>query len=178
MGVRAALLVAVFAAACAHTPRPATSAGMHDANGWRVSTRGAVSALAIAGQKLWFCDEDGLHQLEVSTARALTSSGPCPPAPAPASSAPEVTVRTPDLGPDDIVEIEGQAMSYPIAGHARDWASDGGQVVIVGTGSEVLELLPATEKRVRLSDHGATRVAVGGGWAAWWDGAAITAHRL
>jgi len=180
IAARVALLSGLLLAACSHppAPAPATPAGTPSANEWRFATRGDVSSLTIADDKVSFCDEAGLHQLDARTGRVLAASAVCPAAPPAATGTPEVTVRTPDLGPDDIVEIAGEATSFPIEGHARDWASDAGKVVIVGTGSEVLELLPAAGKRLRLSESGASRVAVGGGWAAWWDGAAVVAHRL
>jgi hypothetical protein len=177
---RVALLPALLLVACSHAP-PSSPAALPPAssiNEWRVATRGEVSALSIGDARVSFCDQAGFHQLEAHTGRVLATGGACPAPSAPASSSPEVTVRTPDLGADDIVEIAGEATSFPIDGHARDWASDAGKVVIVGTGSEVLELLPAANKRERLSDSGASRVAEGGGWAAWWDGAAVVAHRL
>lgn len=177
---RVALLPALLVAACAHAPSssPATAPPVASASEWRVATRGEVSALAIGEGRVTFCDGAGFRQLEAGTGRVVATAAACPATSAPATSSPEVTVRTPDLGPDDIVEIAGEAMSFPIEGHARDWASDGGKVVIVGTGSEVLELLPAAGQRVRLSASGASRVAVGGGWAAWWDGSAVVARRL
>lgn len=177
---RVALVSALFVVACSHAPNPpaTTTLATPSANGWQVATRGAVSTLTIAEQKVSFCDEAGFHQVEAQTGRVLASGSACPAPPPATASAPEITVRTPDEGPDDIVEIEGEARSFPIQGHARDWVSDGGKVVIVATGSEVLEILPAADKPVRLSDRGATRVAVGGGWAAWWDGTAVVAHHL
>lgn len=175
-GVRAAWLPALLFAACSHVPIAPTTTPVA-AGEWRVAARGAVSTLAIAEQKVAFCDEAGFHQLDARTGRALATGAACPAAPA-SQPGPEVTVRTPDLGPDDIVELEGEGLSFPIAGHARDWASDAGKVIVVGTGSEVLEIIPATDGRVRLSDRGAARVAVGGGWAAWWDGAAVVGRRL
>jgi hypothetical protein len=177
---RGALLTALLFTACSHAvaPSPATPAIASSANEWRVPTQGDVSSLTIAGQALSYCDEAGFHRLEAHTGRVLAAGGACPEAPASAGSTAGVTVRTPDLGPDDVIEFDGQGMSFPIEGHARDWASDAGTVVIVGTASEVLEFLPAAGKQVRLSESGASRVAVGGGWAAWWDGAAVIAHRL
>jgi hypothetical protein len=144
----------------------------------RVATSGAVSTLGIAGDRVSFCDAVGLHALEMPTGRPLVSGGACPAGDPPQAGGPEVTVRTPQLGPDDIVEIQGEGLSFPIEGHARDWASDGGKVVVVATATQVLEIVPATDQRVVLSASGATSVAVGGGWAAWWDGIAVMARRL
>lgn len=178
IAARVALLSALLVAACSHAPAPARQPPQQAQRGaeWRVAARGAVTTLAIADGKLSFCDEEGFHRLDAQTGRVLAAGSACPPTPV--TTAPEITVRTPELGPDDIVEIEGEGLSFPIQGHARDWATDAGKVVIVGTASEVLEILPANDQRVRLSDHGATRVAVGGGWAAWWDGQAVVARRL
>jgi hypothetical protein len=178
IGRRLAPLAALVLLACSHAAGPPPAQPVQHATDWRVATRGDVSTLSIAEGKLSFCDEAGFHQLEAQTGRVLSSGGACPAAAAPVGSTPEVTVRTPELGPDDIVEIEGEGMSFPIQGHARDWASDAGKIVIVGTASEVLEIVTATDQRVRLSARGATRVAAGGGWAAWWDGRAVIAHRL
>ena len=179
-GARVALLAALLLVACRRAPGPpaATAASAASASEWRVATRGDVTTLAIAGEELSFCDEAGFHRLALRTGLVVAAGGACPAPAATTASTPEVTVRTPELGPDDIVEIAGEGTSFPIEGHARDWASDAGKVVIVGTGSEVLELLPAAGQRVRLSASGASRVAVGGGWAAWWDGAAVVGHRL
>jgi len=146
----------------------------------RMKSRGAVTALAVTAGKLSFCDEDGLHQFELPSGRGKNGAlGACPPGGlAPTAGGPEVTVRTPDHGPDDIVEIAGVADSYPLEGHATDWASDQGPVVIVATASLVLRIDPAAGRRTLLSSAGATRVAVGAGWAAWWDGSAISARPL
>jgi hypothetical protein len=144
----------------------------------RIASRGAVSVLAIAGPRLSFCDAAGLHELSLPSGRVLSQRDACPSTAVPRALGPEVTVRTPDLGPDDIVEVEGVATSFPIEGHARDWVSDAGNVVVVATATRVLEILPASEKRVTLSETGAERVAAGSGWAAWWDGAAIFARKL
>jgi len=177
---RVALFAALLFAACPRAPGPptATPASAASATEWRAATRGEVTSLVIAGEELSFCDEAGFHRLALRTGVVVAAGGACPAPPATAAGTPEVTVRTPELGPDDIVEIAGEGTSFPIEGHARDWASEAGKVVIVGTGSEVLELLPATGQRVRLSESGASRVAVGGGWAAWWDGAAVVGRRL
>lgn len=176
---RGALLSALLFTACSHAaaPSPGTPAVASSANEWRVATQGDVSSLSIAEQTVSYCDEAGFHQLEAHTGRVLPAGGACPELPSAGSTA-GVTVRTPELGPDDVIEFDGEGMSFPIEGHARDWASDAGKVVIVGTASEVLEILPSAGKQLRLSGRGASRVAVGGGWAAWWDGAAVIARRL
>lgn len=139
----------------------------------RVASRGAVTALAVAATMLTFCDERGQHEIGLPSGREQRSGGPCPTAAARANSTePPITVRTPDLGPDDIVEIEGVAQSFPIAGHARDWAF-AGQTAVIATGSQVLRIDTRTNQRDVLSPRPAERVAVGGGWAAWWDGDAV-----
>lgn len=144
----------------------------------RVDSRGEVSALRVAVGKLSFCDTGGQLELELPSGRVLASAPACPPAAPPNPAIPEVTVRTPDLGPTDILEVDGEGQSFPLDGHGRDWAADEERHVVVSTSTQVIELDPKTGKRNTLSKHGAERVAVGGGWAAWWNGTTVVARRL
>lgn len=144
----------------------------------RVDSRGEISILSVAAGKLSFCDTGGLLELELPSGRVLGSALVCPPVVPPDPTIPEVTVRTPDLGPTDILEVDGEGNSFPLDGHGRDWAADKQRHVVVSTATRVIELNPKTGKRVTLSEQGAARVAVGGGWAAWWDGTTVVAHRL
>jgi hypothetical protein len=134
--------------------------------------------LRVADGKLSFCDTGGLLEYELPSGRVLASVASCTPGAPPNPNIPDVSVRTPDLGPIDILEVEGEGMSFPLDGHARDWAADEQSHVVVSTSTQVIELDPKTGKRVTLSEQGAGSVAVGGGWAAWWDGTTVVAHRL
>jgi hypothetical protein len=158
--------------------RPGTFPAAEE-RGVRATSRGPVTALAVAAESLSFCDQGGLHEVELPSGRLRGVAASCPATGLSArAGGPEVTVRTPERGPDDVVEIEGVADSFPIEGHATDWASAPGPVVIVATATQVLHIDPAASRRTRLSSTGAIRVAVGGGWAAWWDGSAVVAHPL
>lgn len=150
----------------------------------RAPSRGAVTALALAGGALSFCDAAGLHTIPlsgpVSPSGAASANAPavaCPPGGlAPRATGPEITVRNPDHGPNDILELEGVAESFPLEGHAQDWASDGTKAVIVATASRVLQLDPNAHGVIELSQTGAQRVAAGEGWVAWTDGDTVVAR--
>jgi len=175
---RAAALLLVLLTACARrsvaVPDPGAGGEV------RVQARGTVTALALAAGILSFCDGAGLHAVSLPAGGAHGAPGPCPAGGLPAGPAgPEVTVRNPDHGPDDIVEIEGVAASFPLPGRARDWASSGdAPVVIVATASQVLRIDTAANRQTPLSSAGAERVATGGGWAAWVSGTTIVARPL
>lgn len=179
---------AVLAGACRAKGRPENAPplpGPGRAGELRVPARGAVTALALTGGALSFCDAAGLHTtplpgtVSVNAPRGQREGAAtaCPPGGlAPRATGPEISVRNPDHGPDDILEIEGVAASFPLDGHAQDWASDGTKTVIVATASRVLQLDPSAHGVVELSQTGAQRVAAGEGWVAWADGSTVVAR--
>ena len=134
--------------------------------------------LRLAAGKLSFCDTGGLLELEMPSGRLLSSASACPPAPPADPNIPEVTLRTPDLGPTDIMEIDGEGNSFPLDGKGYDWAADETRRVIIAMAAQVLLIDTKKDKRVTLSKSGAKRVAIGGGWAAWWDGTTVVARRI
>lgn len=175
---RAAALALLLIAGCARQRHHDPATEPQTADEVRVQVRGAVTALAITSPVLSFCDEAGLHAVSLPSGRQQGAPVPCPAGglhPRPAG--PEVTVRNPDHGPDDVVEIDGVATSFPIAGRARDWAGSG-TVVIVATATQVLRIDLGADRPRWLTSTGAERVATDGQWAAWSAGSTIVARRL
>lgn len=173
---RGALIAALLLCACARRPPPPAAATA--AGAVRIDSRGAVSTLQLVPGRLLFCDAAGMHEIALPGGRVLAQHAGCPIGDQPRPALPEVTVRTPDHGADDIVEVDGVALSFPIEGHARDWAVDATGVLVVATASKVIGIATTTNRRVTLSERGAERVAAGGGCTAWWDGAAVFARKL
>jgi hypothetical protein len=163
---RATALLLLLAAGCARPRRQ------------QPAPEPPVTALAVTAPTLSFCDQAGLHGLSLTSGREAGPPGPCPAGGlASAPPGPAVSVRNPDHGPDDVIEVEGVATSFPIAGRAHDWAA-ARAVVIVATATQVLRIDVAANRQTRLSSTGAERVATDGQWAAWLAGTTIVARRL
>lgn len=86
----------------------------------------------------------------------------------------DVIVSTPNLGPNDRVEVDGAA--FPLNGRVHDCALDQ-KVLGIVTGSVVLTIDTATKKTEVVHQGGGDRVAISPGWIAWTDGASVHAKR-
>ncbi|MBL8232203.1 MAG: hypothetical protein JNL98_27150 [Bryobacterales bacterium] len=155
---------------------PATPAASSSPKGEvAVATEGPAYGLRIEGASLTYCDKRGARKLDLASGQESAGSATCG-APEEANAACtglaglDVSVRAP--GGDDIVDVEGQ--SFPMRGKVQDCAALGKRVVVASPGSI---LLIDADKGVSkdVAPGGADRVAMGGGWVVWTDGAKIRA---
>lgn len=79
----------------------------------------------------------------------------------------KISVRTPEGGPNDVVDSDG--FSFPLEGKVHDCAGTG-TLVLVAAGSEVLLLETASRSRRRVHPGSADRVAIAEGWIGWAEG--------
>jgi hypothetical protein len=147
----------------------------------RVATQGEPYGLRLERGAMSFCDRRGAWKVDLGTGTQARSDRVCIEDQEPNTTCEvtglKVTVRTPGLGPDDVVEVDGVAKSFHVPGHVHDCAGDGRSLAIV-TGSAVLRVDPAKETMEVLSDEGGERVVVGSGWIVWSNPSSMQAKRL
>ena len=98
-----------------------------------VSSTGDAFGLQVKAGTVSFCDKRGGRKLDLVTGRDIAFERACQedgePNVACGGLAFEVTVRTPGLGPSDVVDVGAQ--SFSLDGHVHDCAEDGNVVAIL-----------------------------------------------
>ncbi|HEY2016794.1 MAG TPA: hypothetical protein VGH38_24990 [Bryobacteraceae bacterium] len=152
-------------------PAPAPAAAEISA-----TAQGEPYALHIDSGVLTFCDQRGMRKLDLKTGQDTASSQPCPKAEEANTACTglglDVSVRSPQGEPNDIVDVDGS--SVPLKGKVHDCAADG-KVLAVSTASAVSVIDVATGTSTEVSKQGGDRVAIGSGWVAWADGSKVRA---
>jgi hypothetical protein len=146
---------------------------------FRVTAKGFPFALRVEGDVVSFCDERGARRIDLETGQDTAADSPCPKDGESNMGCGEVAgvddVRTPNLGPIDIVDLSS-GMSAPLEGRVHDCASDG-KTIIVGTGVDVVLIDPWTGHTTTVAHDGSDRVAIGPHWVAWIEGKNVRAKR-
>lgn len=191
-GVLKGLFVLVAAMGCSRNPtRPAPSSSSSTAppssSATQTTTREQVSVTAagepfglrVEGGTISFCDRRGGRRIDLASGHDAAFERTCPKdgeANTACGGLPvDVTVSTPNLGPNDLVDADGSA--FPLDGRVHDCTADAKGLAIV-TGSSVVLIDTKTAKTEVIDHTGGDRVAVGPGWIAWSNGQAVHArHR-
>jgi hypothetical protein len=143
-----------------------------------VNATGEPFGLRVEGETISFCDTRGGRKVDPATGNDLPFKRACAKDREPNTSCGgfplDVTVSTPNLGPNDLVEVKGRA--FPLAGRVHDCAASGKALGIV-TGSEVVLIDTTVEKASVLEHEGGDRVAIGADWIAWSNGPSVYARR-
>ena len=144
----------------------------------KVTVVGEPFGLRIEGNTVSFCDKRGGRIFDLTTSQDAPLERACrkddEPNAACGGLALDVTVRTPNLGPSDIVEVNTK--SFPLEGRVHDCATDGKLIAIV-TGAEVVTIDPTKDVASLIErGGGGDHVAVGAGWIAWSLGSVVQAR--
>jgi hypothetical protein len=172
---RLSLLAMLPMAACgpAKTSQPAAASA---ASQTTVTSQGEPYDLHLGGGALTFCDSRGMRRVDLKTGQDAATAEVCPQKEEANTACSglglEIEVRSPQSEPDDVVDLGGS--SFPMKGRVHDCAADG-RVLAIATGSAVSLIDAARNVVIEVSREGADRVAVGGDWVAWADGAKIRA---
>jgi hypothetical protein len=139
-----------------------------------VSTVGTPYDLRLDGAAVSFCDSRGARKIDLASGSESASALTCT-RDAGGNTACDglpfsVEVRTPDLGPNDVIDTAGQ--TYPLDGRVQDCAASG-QILGVVTGSTVV-LIDTNSDKLKVIDHaGGNRVAISADWIAWSDNSSV-----
>lgn len=157
------------------TAPPASSATRNE---FTVSSTGVPFGLQVDAGTVSFCDKRGGRKLDLAAGRDIPFERTCPKDSDGNSGCDrmglDVSVRTPGLGPIDIVDVDGK--SFPLDGLIHDCAVDGDVLAIV-TGSSVV-IIDHVKGTTTLLDHdGGDRVAIGSKWVAWTSGSIVRAQQ-
>ena len=175
--MRLLLLVAVLAAACSHR-KPLSDASKAPA-AVQIAARGMVESLRLQGARLFFCDAQGAHGVDLKTGVVTGKAPPCPAAQEPNAACGglkmDVTVRAPLSEPNDIVDLAGS--SFPLQGRVHDCKEAGDRLAII-TGSTVVLIDAAKNTSKEIALQGGDRVAVGDNWMAWTNGSSVHAATI
>ncbi len=160
-------------------PIPAKTAPGHAS--LRATSIGKVYDLEVDERGVTFCDSRGARALLPGDAGGdVKADRPCKAAyePACGGGALDIEMRTPSLGPNDVVDS-----SYPdgghiflMKGHVGGCASDGLSLV-VSTSTRTLLLHADTGEREIVDCDGAGPFALGRDWVAWSRGTTVFAKR-
>jgi hypothetical protein len=142
------------------------------------ATQGAPFDIRLHKDSVVYCDKSSKHALKLWPNRGMAVDGFCGPAREPNTSCAGVaavtSVRTPGLGPDDVLDT--QAASVRLKGHVRDCAGVE-STVVVATGAGVIVVDAEKGSQTTLVSDDADRVAVSPDWIAWTKGEKIYAQR-
>ena len=139
-----------------------------------VKTSGPAYDVRLLLQSVTYCDGTGAHTFSLEDDKVLASHNTCtssekhsgcPDSPL------DVTVRTPDMGPIDIIDADGS--SYPLKGRVHDCAILGTSI-IASTGSNVVFIDTTKQSIKELSAKGGDRVAISPEALAWTDQNALS----
>jgi hypothetical protein len=140
--------------------------------------KGSPFGLRVESGAVSFCDERGGRKLDTGAGGEVPFDRICRPdteANVACGGLPlDVAVSTPNRGPNDVVDVDGNA--YPLDGRVHDCAADGSVVAIV-TGSMVVLLDTAKNTTHVVHRSGGDRVAIGREWVAWSDASTVHAKR-
>lgn len=143
-----------------------------------VKAEGEPSGLRIEGATISFCDKRGGRKLDATTGQDAAFERKCATdgeANTACGGLPlDVSVSTPNRGPNDLVDVKGK--SFALDGRVHDCAADAHVLAIV-TGSAVV-LIDTTKDKADVIDHeGGDRVAIGLGWIAWRQESTVHARK-
>jgi len=188
--VRVSAIVWVLLTSCSRPPArpgtspsisssPSTSAAIPPPTSYKAATTGAPYGLRVEGGVVSFCDGSGARRLDPATGKVGAFERTClkdaEPNTTCSGSTLDVTVRTPNLGPDDVIDVGGA--SFPLEGRVHDCALDGTALAVV-TGSEVVLIDTAKDDETKVIDHGGGDfVSIGSSWVAWTQGSTLQFRR-
>jgi hypothetical protein len=143
-----------------------------------LTASGEPFGLRVEGAAISFCDKRGGRKLDTTTGQDAAFERKCATdgeANTACGGLPlDVSVSTPNRGPNDLVDVKGK--SFPLEGRVHDCAADA-KVLAIVTGSAVV-LVDTTKDKADVIDHqGGDRVAVGPGWVAWSQGSTVRARK-
>ena len=159
-------------------PNEASSAASAVAKDIEVNSTGEPYALHVTSTALSFCDDRGIHAVDLKTGLESPSTQGCPKKEEANTSCSglhlDIGVRSNPADGVDIVDYGGR--SYSLKGHVQDCMADGKRLAIA-TNANVVAIEPNAANPFELRMQGADRIAAASGWVVFAAGHRVFATR-